>query len=60
MKELKCPNCDTVIQVNDTARDVICERCLASTGKQFIMSESPDIGKYRNIGDGFFEKVEND
>lgn len=60
MKELTCPNCNTIIHVNDSVRDVICERCLASTGKTFIMIESSDIKKAKNLGDGFFERVEND
>lgn len=56
MKEVKCPNCGLIINVKDTARDVICNKCLETTGKTFIMVESTDDNKYRYLGDGLFER----
>ena len=57
MKELKCPNCGTVVNVKDSADEVVCDKCLANYSKQFIMVESPDTeSQPKNLGGGFFEK----
>jgi DNA-directed RNA polymerase subunit RPC12/RpoP len=58
MKEVKCPNCGTIVNVKDTARDVVCPKCLDTTGKTFIMIESPDAKvSTRYLGDGLFERL---
>lgn len=56
MKEIKCPNCGLTINVKDTAKDVVCNKCLELTGKTFIMIESSDNDNYRYLGDGLFER----
>ncbi len=59
MKEVQCPNCGITINVRETARDVVCNKCLDSTGKTFIMTESPDLkSQTRYLGDGLFERVD--
>ena len=55
MKEVKCPNCDTIVEVSSTAEKVFCPNCLANHQKQFIMIESDSNRSFRYMGDGFFE-----
>jgi hypothetical protein len=56
MQEVKCPNCNTVLEVRSTVEKVICKKCLLNLGKQFIMVETEYSSKYKNLGDGFFER----
>jgi hypothetical protein len=56
MSELECPNCNTVLIGQKKKENVICKKCLESTGKRFIMVEQKDSQQYDNLGDGFFEK----
>lgn len=57
MKEVKCPNCSRILNVKETAKEVVCQKCLDDYSKSFIMIESPDVKKsHTNLGGGFFEK----
>lgn len=59
MKEVQCPNCGLALNVRDTAHDVVCNKCLETTGKTFIMQESQDTqNKTRYLGDGLFETID--
>lgn len=55
MITLKCPNCNSIIDVRSNNGNNICRNCLNNHGKSFIMVESSNNSKPRNIGDGFFE-----
>ena len=55
MKEVKCPNCETVVEVSHNAEKVICPNCLANHQKQYIMIESDSTKNFRYLGEGFFE-----
>lgn len=55
MIEIKCPRCDTVLEVTNNKEPVVCQKCLNETGKRFIMVESEET-EVINLGDGFFEK----
>lgn len=57
MIDIQCPNCNTILNVQHNKALVVCKKCLVETGKKFIMVESEDSPKIRNLGDGFFEKV---
>lgn len=57
MIDIQCPNCNAVLNVQHNRVAVVCKKCLVETGKKFIMVESETNPKYRNLGDGFFEKV---
>lgn len=54
--EIMCPNCETVVEVTaSNKKDVVCPKCLASSGKRFIMIEHLN-DSVKNMGDGFFTK----
>lgn len=56
MSEIQCPNCETVLEVKTNKAQIICKKCLESTGKRFIMVESSNNDNITNLGDGFFTK----
>lgn len=57
MKEVKCPNCSLTLNVKDSAKEVVCQKCLEAYAKSFIMMESPDVNtSHKYLGDGLFEK----
>jgi DNA-directed RNA polymerase subunit RPC12/RpoP len=56
MNEFKCPNCNTVIEIQAKTVAVVCKKCLHDTGKRFIMTETNSTQKYDDMGDGFFQK----
>ena len=56
MSEIKCPNCNSVLDVNNKATKVVCKKCLQETGKRFIMIETNSNQDIQNLGDGFFSK----
>jgi len=56
MIDLHCPNCSTVFGVVQNKVPVVCKKCLVETGKRFIMVENETSPKYKNLGDGFFQK----
>ncbi len=56
MNELQCPNCNTVLTGQKNKEMVVCKKCLETTGKRFIMTETTDSLRYKNLGDGFFQK----
>ena len=55
MIELKCPNCNIVLEVQKNKEKIVCKKCLNTYGKHFIMIESKN-NSYQNMGDGFFIK----
>jgi hypothetical protein len=56
MIDLQCPNCSTILTVSRNKEQIVCKKCLLETGKKFIMIESESNPKYKNLGDGFFQK----
>lgn len=58
MIDLQCPNCECVLNVQKNKERVVCPKCLAESGKRFIMIESNDNPGYHNLGDGLFQKEE--
>ena len=55
MVEVKCPNCSKILEVQHNKKAIVCQNCLTTTGKEFIMVEQRDC-QYKNLGGGFFEK----
>ena len=53
--QIKCPNCNVVLEVSNTKNTIFCPECLKNLNKQFVMLETTDC-KYNNLGDGFFQK----
>ena len=56
MFTLECPNCSTFLTDQRNKERVVCKKCLEATGKRFIMIESSDTPKHKNMGDGFFQR----
>lgn len=55
MIELVCPNCKRSIRVKEGGGEQICPKCLESYGVSYIMVESKNVKKPRNLGGGLFE-----
>lgn len=53
MIELKCPQCNTVIEVTHNKDRVFCPKCIQNLNKQFVMLETSSQ-PYVNFGDGLF------
>lgn len=58
MNELQCPNCNTILTGQKSKEKVVCKKCLETLGKRFIMTETNESARYKNMGDGFFQKDE--
>ena len=56
MIDLICPNCKRTIQVRESAKEVICPKCLETSGVSYIMVESKQNPKPRYLGGGLFEQ----
>jgi hypothetical protein len=56
MIDIRCPNCSTILNVGKNKEAVVCKKCLLETGKKFIMIEEESSPKFKNLGDGFFQK----
>lgn len=58
MTQVKCPNCNLLLEVSIHGQPIICCTCLRTHCKQFIMLEYSEE-KYINLGDGFFQKAKD-
>ena len=56
MIQIKCPNCNTILEVSNNKTQTACPKCINDFGKHFIMLETEDC-KFKNLGDGLFKKV---
>lgn len=55
MIEIKCPDCNTVLEVQKNNKPIFCPNCLKNKHSKILMVETSH-GIYENFGDGLFIK----
>ena len=58
MTQVKCPNCNVLLEVSSHFEPIICSSCIKTHNKRFVMLEYSEE-KYINLGDGFFQKTKD-